>query len=124
MKWCVVESPTEDEGNQNQQQQHYLVLACMHGGCRIYKLNIQESPLQGSISFSIVSFVHHTDLSNDKHLAYGIDVLHHNRALKATSANENCANGGGDDATVITNEFTIASCSFYDNLVQIWNAVI
>lgn len=93
------------------------MLACMHGGCRVYHLDIQVVTVAGTAEeidsekeeeqryiVTELGNVHQIDENNDKHLAYGVDVL---SALK-----------GAEGETV---DFTIASCSFYDNLVQVWN---
>lgn len=99
-------------------QDHFLVLAGMHGGCHIYRLKftvlkvLAEEGVQAAsdwkFGISNVGSFHHTDERNDNHLAYGIDVLSH------TATSDTCA----------AVEFNIASCSFYDNLVQFWTGVV
>ena len=81
----------------------YLFLSCMQGGSAIveYDHSTCESLLK----------VSHTDKSAPNHLAYGIDII------GAKSQKESSPN------SVRTNLFTatIASCSFYDNKVQVWD---
>lgn len=93
---------------------HFLVLAGMHGGCHIYRLRITLDAPAGELTNCATSNVlveevnefHHTDERNEKHLAYGIDVL-------------SITDNGSSDTS-----FCIASCSFYDNLVQIWSGSV
>lgn len=89
---------------------HFLVLAGMHGGCHIYRLNLTFDVPEGEVAdptgrkirICEIGAFHHTDERNEKHLAYGIDVL--------SFVTTNPSNA----------DFKIASCSFYDNLVQLW----
>jgi hypothetical protein len=90
---------------------HFLVLGCMHGGCRVYRLGVVVDALSNQVSMVEEACVAHTDIhTNDKHLAYGIDAL----SLTPQSSEE--ASGA------VT--FKIASCSFYDNLIQVWTAAL
>lgn len=111
VKWVV----PEGSGNPEEApKDHFLVLAGMHGGCHVYRLRVTlEAPVgeqancaTSNVLIEEVNGFHHTDERNEKHLAYGIDVL-------------SFTDSGPLDAS-----FCIASCSFYDNLVQIWSGSV
>ena len=112
----------------------------MQGGSAIVEYNHVETSCRMRVK--------HMDKNNLNHLAYGIDVLgvrsgsdnDNRRASKNESENGNgndnenrnensCQNDNSsstiaDDYEGINdlNQFvTIASCSFYDNLIQIWD---
>ena len=103
MKWALVSNPDTAEVS------HFLVLACMHGGCRIYELTIEDKDNCDDnccTQAALLKSVEFTDTANAQHLAYGIDVL------------SSCTGSEGEKL------FELASCSFYDNLVQIWSATL
>ena len=110
----------------------------MQGGSAIVEYNHVETSCRMRVK--------HMDKNNLNHLAYGIDVLgvrsgsdnQNRRANKSEIENGNdnenrnknsCQNEKRstsivDDSEEINdlNQFvTIASCSFYDNLIQIWD---
>jgi hypothetical protein len=105
VKWWV---PTEGS------TVSFLVLACMHGGCRVYRLAIQKSADErGAWTVAEANSAHTIDSRNPKHLAYGIDVL----------ACAPVANANAEEEEELY-ELTLGLCSFYDNLVQIWKIVL
>ena len=112
----------------------------MQGGSAIVEYNHVET--------SCHLRVKHIDKSNPNHLAYGIDVLgmrngsnyqskrdnKNENESKNESKNENpndnsCQNENRSSMIPIdsfgidglSQSVTIASCSFYDNLIQIWD---
>jgi hypothetical protein len=88
----------------------FLVLACMHGGCRVYRLTINRSGDEGGAwVVTEVNNAHTIDTRNPKHLAYGIDVLSCTPVV---------------DSAEELYELQLGLCSFYDNLVQLWKVVL
>ena len=94
----------------------FLSLSCMQGGSAIAEYNHESS--------ACVIRAKHGDNSNDNHLAYGIDVI------KVTSLQTKPADRHVESKVVaydtkrICRRFTVASCSFYENLVQVWDVQI
>ncbi len=78
----------------------HIATSSMQGGSRLYRLAANEGG-----EYRLVDSVVQTDERNPNHLAYGIDVIGHS-----------------DSSSSSSQEFTLASCSFYDNLVQVWTA--
>lgn len=82
------------------ESESFLVLACMHAGSSIYRVNVPSRPAAltpGVITCSKVA--EHFDSDSDNHLAYGIQVL-----------------------GMRSDRFDVFSCSFYDNKVHHWRA--
>ena len=96
--WRAKWSPSQVEGVD------YLVTASMQGGSRVYQLHSSVSDDTDSIKYALSHAIEQRDDRNSNHLAYGIDVLHR---LPDNESKE---------------VLTLASCSFYDNLVQVWTA--
>lgn len=89
----------------------FLVLACMHGGCRVYRLAISKSAEEGGAwTVAEVDNAHTIDVRNPKHLAYGIDVLSCVPVVKGEQEQQY--------------ELQMGLCSFYDNLVRIWTVIL
>jgi hypothetical protein len=101
-KWLVPED----------QSCSYLVLACMHGGCRVSRLQLTHVDLEDSWQAVEESHAQHVDSRNPQHLAYGIDVL----SCAPVMSDQN-------DATHL-HRLDLASCSFYDNLIQRWSCTL
>jgi hypothetical protein len=62
----------------------------------------------------------HGGIDNDKHLAYGIDIIN---AIPTPSESVLSNSDSQDvDNSLIKRPvtFTVASCSFYENIVQVW----
>lgn len=67
--------------------------------------------------------VHHTDAArNPQHLAYGVDVLSCAPIAGTSTAGAREEAGGVERAEREDGklDIQIASCSFYDNLIQLW----
>ena len=94
----------------------------MHGGCKVFQLQINSIPEQGSWECLIIKNIHHIDDRNPQHLAYGIDLI--NSPLQVTDSSNNTDSSSNDNNNIVQYEFKIASCSFYDNLVQLWQAIL
>lgn len=101
IKWKSFLSPNSD--SERSEAKSYLALACMHGGSAIYQVNCSSG------SADVVSV--QQDSSNPERLVYGMDWLE----LKNTPevADQKC-----DHQCEIS--WKVATCSFYDNAVQIW----
>lgn len=107
----------------------FLFLSCMQGGSAIVEYNHKNSTCEIKVK--------HTDKTNSNHLAYGIDIIGARRSRNETEnkiENEN-GNEYQNENTSLKPPYgfansnfdtivTIASCSFYDNLVQIWDAAL
>ena len=78
-----------------EQEREFLILSCMHTGSHIVGARREDFKLA-----SVAQFPQAADLGND-HLAYGIAILDHERK----------------DTTRM-----LASCSFYENSVSLWDA--
>jgi hypothetical protein len=78
----------------------YLAAACMHGGSALIDASSMMDPTAASSS----RVYRHFDASNEKTLVYGIDLI-----------------SSPESATTESSQFTFASCSFYENKVQIWD---
>ncbi len=81
--------------------------------------NDSSSSSAGCARYTLSRSVVQTDIErNPNHLAYGIDIISDN----------NGSDSGDSDTQIcqsdlaVVQSFTVASCSFYDNLVQIWEA--
>lgn len=110
MKWVVPEGCPHS----------YLVLACMHSGCRVSRINLTHFAEDGSGDHWEVqeeSFVQHRDTRNPQHLAYGVDVLACTKAVEGEGEGE-------DGASLHKHKLELASCSFYDNLIQLWSCTL
>lgn len=88
----------------DQPHTHHLVTSSMQGGSRVYRL----ASTPDNDSFCVTGSVVQTDERNPAHLAYGIDVIGYDHDAERGEGHEY--------------KFTLASCSFYDNLVQVWSA--
>lgn len=88
----------------------YIVAACMHGGCTLIETNdIPDSVISPCPSHT--KYMYNFENSN-KTLVYGIDILSIRR------------NEGDDVSNILNNSshvFNIVNCSFYENIIQIWD---
>ncbi len=118
-------------GGSNAHTTEHLFNACMQGGSRVHRLDVTvaSSPTAAKYDgadtmmtaaecqYTLVHSVEQTDSRNGNHLAYGIDCIQSSsRRVKKESRNEE------EKKKERNHEFVMASCSFYDNLVQIWSA--
>lgn len=78
----------------------FLITANMQGGARIYNLS---NPSE--LICTVKKTVEFGDSSNSSQLMYGIDLLRHKNSSNSSA-----------------HQFDVASCSFYENLVQIWRS--
>lgn len=106
----------------------FLFLSCMQGGSAIVEYDC--------ISKTSITRIQQKDEKNDNHLAYGIDVINikpligpesfhqdeHSLKTKKEEEEEGEGEGGVPGSRGLT--VTVASCSFYDNQVQVWDAVL
>ena len=86
------------------------------------------------ISKTSIARVQQRDEKNDNHLAYGIDIINikplkgpeslylEEHSLKTKGKKEEKGEGEFPGSRGLA--VTVASCSFYDNLVQVWDAVL
>ena len=107
----------------------FLFLSCMQGGSAIVEYD--------GISKTSIARVQQRDEKNDNHLAYGIDVINI-KPLKGPESShlkeqeEHFLKTKGKGEVEVEGVFpgrrgltvTVASCSFYDNLVQVWDAML
>lgn len=101
----------------------YLVLACMHGGCRVSRIkftHLTGDDNRDKWAVREESFVQHKDSRNPQHLAYGVDVL--SCTAVAESSQAEAESEGGD--ALHKYKLELASCSFYDNLIQLWSCTL
>ena len=96
----------------------------MHGGCKIFQLQINSIPEQGSWECLIIKNIHHIDDRNPQHLAYGIDLINSPFQVAESTDSSNTKSSSNDNNNIVQYELKIASCSFYDNLVQLWQAIL
>jgi hypothetical protein len=91
-----------------------LSLSCMQGGSAIVEYSHDSS--------ACVLRAKHGGTDNDKHLAYGIDIIN----AIPSPADPVISNTDSQDAenSLLKRpiRFTVASCSFYENIVQVWVA--
>ena len=111
IKWkCLPTARDVDSvGNNDIGTNSYLGLACMHGGSAIYKINCSDSS-EILTREEVISV--QQDSSNEERLVYGMDWLQ----LEANSSDEVCGIDGTENI-----KWRVATCSFYDNAVQIWD---
>lgn len=113
----------------------YLGAASMHNGSGIYRISNSDSGSASSedtdSALTITTIATQID-SNEDRLVYGMDWLSSNvckekqvtpEETRAGSASTICENSvesaaGHDDPL----DYEIATCSFYDNLVQVWSS--
>jgi hypothetical protein len=95
-----------------------LALACMQGGSCIAQYSssssIASSDSDGTPCSLAKALTHPQDpsLLTERHLAYGIGVLHEKEGEKQQ--------GGGNDNPQQKQGALLASCSFYENSVHLW----
>ena len=93
-KWYINKEKGEEE-----EEEEYLVLSCMHAGSHVLRVDKEGSTLR-----SITQHPPAKELG-EKHLAYGIAMLDHD--------GERVDNKG---------KRLLASASFYENSVHLWGA--
>lgn len=115
-----------DEGKAN--NSFYLGAASMHNGSGIYKIQSSSSNSDNALTMTTVE----TQIDdNATRLVYGMDWLHKEKGVTAkkemdetnpstTSTVFNNIEADATSAECSPFEYEIATCSFYDNLVQIW----
>jgi len=109
-------------------EQYVLVAACMHAGSHVLGVDFESiGSTDGSSSSSggerevasLRKLLSHRD-SNPDHLNYGIDTLSSSLSSNKTHSESASGGGGGGEGEGEVHNMTFASCSFYDNLVQVW----
>ena len=120
----------------------YLVLACMHGGCRVLQLRIHRTNIthiagndagdvgdagdindsNGIWEITVLENMHQIDERNAGHLAYGIDVISTSDGEQKSESKHGVEPADIDIIQQRNSKIKLASCSFYDNLVQLWEA--
>ena len=96
----------------------FIFLSCMQGGSSIVEYD-------GANSICAVK-IQQRDENNDNHLAYGIDIINVAplQGLESSNLGEYSEKTVTDVLSSRALTVTVASCSFYDNLVQVWDAVL
>lgn len=64
--------------------------------------------------------VQHGGVNNDKHLAYGIDIVNATPAPSVRASSSTECQVEDDSPLRKSVRYTVASCSFYENIVQVW----
>ncbi len=108
--WRLKWRPEHAGGGGGGEEELYIGAASMHAGSGIYKIDL-SSP---SNAFKVTAEATQVDLNADR-LVYGMDWLL--PRLDAPPDRETDSSATSVDSF----NFEIATCSFYDNLVQIWN---
>jgi hypothetical protein len=112
----------------------YLYTANMQGGCRVYQLSGQDIDHYQHSSIDVNQTVTYFD-GTDKHLSYGVDVIdiakggrgtdHSNDLAKTQIQSESGhshVHSSSDQKYEIGLTFTMASCSFYERHIDVWEA--
>ena len=116
-KWHVSENT-----NANAVASSFIIAACMQGGSSVIKFPSSasstlyaESELSNK-TFSDPELLKKSIQGHDTQLVYGIDLL---------LVNSN-ANSSNDEEKVnnTSSNLTLASCSFYENIIEIWDVCI
>ena len=94
----------------------FLFLSCMQGGSTIVEYD--------GVSTTCEVRVKQRDEKNDNHLAYGIDLINivPSNGIEHSSLEEHSAGTKTEHPSRRNLTVTVASCSFYDNLGQVWDA--
>lgn len=109
----------------------FLFLSCMQGGSAV----IEFDNILNTCELKIL----HKNESTPPHLAYGIDIIGTRTSTQENSRQsesenkdirdiiDKCTELDGENTDffpLLSREFTVATCSFYDNLIQIWNVAL
>lgn len=114
MKWKPESSGDLDSSNSFL----YLGAASMHNGSGIYRINSNDA-FSEDAALSISTVETQID-SNEGRLVYGMDWLPKQTIKKQDTIFENVEATANSLNQQL--EYEIATCSFYDNMVQIWSS--
>jgi hypothetical protein len=89
----------------------FLFLSCMQAGSAI----VEYDSTSGACELKVKQ----TDISCENHLAYGIALIDFNTHHSQDNVSEIPLSVPHD---VHRGSVTMATCSFYDNLVQVWTS--
>jgi len=108
-------SSNSNSSNSSASTSSHLALACMHGGCNVFNVpHASEGQGQGLLGASPFRVGKHYRESlpeqTQGHLAYGL-------ALLQAPAHS----GSGSSKGSSSGKWLAASCSFYDDIVQLWS---
>lgn len=93
----------------------YLGAASMHGGSGIHKVDL------GGGEVTLTTVETQVDVNEDR-LVYGMDWLgRDNRGGGVEEENTVCGRVETKRSAESSLDYEIATCSFYDNLVQVWS---
>lgn len=94
----------------------FLFLSCMQGGSAIVEYDGTNTTCEVKVK--------QRDEKNDSHLAYGIDLINFipSNGIEHSSLEDRSAGKKTEYPSRRALTVTVASCSFYDNLVQVWDA--
>lgn len=101
------------EINCSTHHQLFLGAACMHNGSGIYEINPGSKLVESDMSITTVETL--ID-SNEERLVYGFDWLISSGTEKSIDITEDLAK-----SQPCSIHYEIVTCSFYDNLVQLWS---
>ena len=102
-KWSVADDGT------------YILAAAMHAGCSLIKLD--------SCSFQVSKMFTYKDETSQNMLCYGASILNRHSLPSREYGN---GNDNDIDKKVVTGDanFTIGSCSFYEDVIHVWSCTL